>query len=170
RTATVGGRVRSASAASRGVHRPGMSLLDVLEVAPANRTALAGAADRLAELVEPPLYPSWEEELRGKARVWRLELWRLARGPVDEPAADATDEAVELAAEDEGELERWLATAPDDAVSLALVGLVRSGVHVGGSDLGAYFWARPHSRDPAAGAAGAMTGYDEGRALPASAV
>src|SRR5438046_2254276 len=83
------------------------------------------------ELVEPPLDPAWEEELRGKARAWRLELWRLARGAVDEPAADATDEAVDLSAEDEGELERWLATAPDDAVSLALVGLVRSGVHVG---------------------------------------
>src|SRR5436190_5133693 len=170
RTRTVRGRVMSASSAYHGVHRPTMPFLDVLKVAPANRTALAGGADRLAELVEPPLDPAWEEELRGKARAWRLELWRLARGAVDEPAADATDEAVDLSAEDEGELERWLATAPDDAVSLALVGLVRSGVHVGVSDLGDFFWARPLSPDAAAGAAREMTGYDEDRALLDSAV
>ena len=58
----------------------------------------------------------------------------------------------------------------DDAGSLALVGLVRSGVHVGVSDLGDFFWARPLSPDAAAGAAREMTGYDEDRALLDSAV
>ena len=171
RARTVRGRIVSASSAYHGVHRPTMRFLDVLKVAAANRAALAAVAERLAALVEAPLEPAWEEELRGKAEAWRLQLARLAQGAeLDGQAEQLGPEAVALSAEDEAELERWLATAPDDAVSLLLVGLVRSQVHVGVSHLRDLFWARPLSPAAAADAAREITGYDEDRVLLDSAV
>jgi Family of unknown function (DUF5941)/CDP-alcohol phosphatidyltransferase len=147
RTRAIRGRVLSASSAYHDVRDPTMPFLDVLKVAALNRTALAGAADRLAGLVEPPLAPAFEEELRRKAQAWRLEP-----GP------------------SETELESWLATAPEDVVSLALVGLVRSGVHVGVGDLRDFFWSRPLSPVAAESSAREITGFDEDRALLDSAV
>ena len=71
------------------------------------------------------------------------------------------DGDVVLSSDDEVELGRWISTAPQDASSLLLVGLVRSGAHVGISHLRDLFWARPLSRDAAARAAEEIMGYDE---------
>jgi hypothetical protein len=147
-TRTVRGRIMSASSAYHGVHGPTMPFLDVLKVAAANRAAVAEVADRLARLVEPPLEPAWEEELRRKAQTWRL--------------APLAEEGMEL--------EGWLAAAPEDAVSLVLVGLVRARVHVAARDLRGFFWARPLSPAAAARAASEIASYDEDRVLLDSAV
>jgi hypothetical protein len=170
RTRTVRGRVVSASSPYHAVHRPTMRFLDVLKVAPANRAALAEVADRLAALAEPPVSSAWQEELRSKRRAWRLQLARLAGGIPEEAPPDIDPEAVALSDDDAAELGRWLSTAPEDAASLVLVGLVRSQVHVGVSHLRDLFWARPLSRGAAEEAAQEITGYDEDRVLLDSAV
>jgi Family of unknown function (DUF5941)/CDP-alcohol phosphatidyltransferase len=171
RTRTIRGRIVSASSPYHGVHRPTMRFLGVLKVAPANREALADVAGRLATLAEPPLSSDWREELRSKAGAWRLQLARLAGGvdTMDSPSGIGP-EYVELSQDDEAELGRWLSTAPEDAASLVLVGLVRSQVHVGVSHLRDLFWARPLSRAGVAQAAEEITGYDEDRVLLDSAV
>jgi hypothetical protein len=132
---SVRGRITSASSAYHAVHRPTTESLDVLKVAAETRMELAGVADRLATLVEPPLETAWDEELRRKA-----------------------------------ELERAPGALLEEVVPLVLVGLVRSGVHVGVSGLGGFFWARPLSRADAADAEREITGYDEERARLDSAV
>jgi hypothetical protein len=171
RARTVRGRVVSASSPYHAVHRPNMRFLGVLKVAPANHLVLGDVADRLAALVEPPLSQPLEEELRWKATAWRLRLARLA-GDVDaEGFMEAVDpEKVVLSEDDEAELARWRSTAPEDAASLLLVGLVRSHVHVGVSHLRDLFWARPLSSAGAEQAADEIADYDEDRVLLDSAV
>jgi phosphatidylglycerophosphate synthase len=57
-----------------------------------------------------------------------------------------------------------------DPVALLVVGLVRSGVHVGQSDLRALFWARPSSAEEVARAQRDSEGHDEERVLLDSSV
>lgn len=57
-----------------------------------------------------------------------------------------------------------------DAVALLVVGLVRSGVHVGQSDLRALFWARPSSPAEVARAERDVLGHDEDQVLLHSSV
>jgi hypothetical protein len=171
RARAVRGRVVSSASPYHAVHHPNLRYLSVLKVAPANRRALAETAAGLAELTEPPLPSPWQEELHAKSGAWRQLLARLARDPDEESASeDPVAEDVVLSPEDEAELERWIATAPEDASSLLLVGLVRSGAHVGVSHLRDLFWARPLSREAALRAAGEITSYDEDRVLLDSAV
>lgn len=59
---------------------------------------------------------------------------------------------------------------PGDPVALLLVGLVRSGTHVGQSDLRALFWARPRSEEERAAAERDVRGHDEERVLLDSSV
>jgi CDP-alcohol phosphatidyltransferase-like enzyme len=172
RARAVRGRVVSSASPYHAVHRPNLRYLGILKVAPASRGALAEAAGRLAVLTEPPVPPAWEAELRAKEGAWRQLLARLARDPEEEPFPDddPVTEEVALSDDDETELDRWIATAPQDASSLLLVGLVRSGTHVGVSHLRDLFWARPLSRDAAVRAADEITSYDEDRVLLDSAV
>jgi phosphatidylglycerophosphate synthase len=57
-----------------------------------------------------------------------------------------------------------------DPVALLIVGLVRSGVHVGQSDLRALFWARPSSAEEVAQAQRDSAGHDEEQVLLDSSV
>jgi hypothetical protein len=172
RTRAVRGRIVSTSSPYHAVSHPNLRFLAVVKVAGANRGALAESAARLAELTAEPS-PAWRDELQGKEGSWRQLLGRLARR--DEDTGDAESpipvpEDVHLSADDEAELRRWVAAAPQDASSLVLVGLVRSGVHVGMSLIRDLFWARPLSRPGAARAAEEIAGYDEDRVLLDSAV
>jgi hypothetical protein len=119
----------------------------------------------------------WRDELARKQGSWRLFFARTALGQsADDQPADPEDIAgadpadVLLSPEDEASLARWLAAAPEDAASLAVVGLVRSGAHVGISHLREFFWARPLSTGEAADAAVRITSYDEDHVLLDSAV
>jgi hypothetical protein len=170
RARAVRGRVVSSSSPYHAVHRPNLRYLSVLKVDPASRVALADTAGRLAALTER-VPPAWENELDAKRVAWRQRLARLARDPGEEPASEEpVPENVALSAEDEAELDRWMAAAPQDASSLLLVGLVRTGAHIGVSHLRDLFWTRPLSRDAALRAADEITFYDEDRVLLDSAV
>ena len=180
------GRVISAASPFHAVHRPTSAFLGVLKVAAADRPALATSAARLAELAaEPP--QEWRDELARKRDMWRNGLWRASqRGEdeaeeaegEDEPADDLEDapreepapEDIELSPEDEARLREKLAAAPEDSAALALVGLVRSGTHVGVNRLRRLFWARPLSAEAAAEAELKILDYDEDKVLLDSAV
>jgi hypothetical protein len=181
--------VISAASPYHSVHRPTSAFLSVLKVAAADRGLLAAAAEELAPLAaEPP--EEWRDELGRKEGMWRMALWRAASAPAveaeldgegeDEPADDYEDdpepadepapEAVELSPEDEARLRDRLAAAPEDTTALLLVGLVRSGQHIGVSRLRKLFWARPFSVEAVEEAAERITHYDEDKVLLDSAV
>ena len=182
RTRTRRGRVVSAGSPYHSIHQPNGTFLGVLKVAPAQREALAGAAERLAALVDGALPAGWLEELEAKSGRWRLALHRRALSdlePADDdegPAEAVEDESelspadVELSPEDEAELRRRVAAAEQDVPSLLLCGLVRSEVQVGGSHLRKLFWTRPLTPEDVAQAAAEIGGHDEDRALLDSAV
>ena len=122
--------------------------------------------------------------------MWRNGLWRAAQrddgegegepgNGEDEPADDLEDapvrdepapEDIVLSPEDEALLREKLAAAPEDTAALALVGLVRSGTHVGVNRLRRLFWARPLSAEEAAAAEVEIHDYDEDKVLLDSAV
>jgi hypothetical protein len=182
------GRVVSAASPYHAVHRPNNTFLGVLKVAPVNRDALVTAAERLAELTaDPP--ETWQRELDHKAGLWRgrLARWTIWRARAedddgdeqgaDEPGEQGDEslsieelEAVELSAEDDGELRRRLAAAPGDVPALLMVGLVRSGVHLSQSFLRKLFWSRPLSEQGLERARERIGLYDEDRVLLDSAV
>jgi hypothetical protein len=180
------GRVISAASPYHTANRPTSAFLGVLKVATADRPALAASAGRLAELAaDPPA--EWREELARKREMWRNGLWRAARrGEDEDDAGDGEDEPVdefgdapeeevapadaELSAEDETLLREKVAAAPEDAAALALVGMVRSGTHVGVNHLRRLFWARPLSAGAAARAEVDIRDYDEDKVLLDSAV
>jgi hypothetical protein len=179
------GRVLSAGSAYHAVHRPTGTFLGVLRIAPSDLAAVEAAALALAPLAAAPP-ESWLGELDRKADSWRIALARLAEGDVDSAALD-DDQAspddvdeeldapgdvqdVELSEADEARLRDRLATAPDDAVALLLVGLVRSGAPIAISHLRRLFWARPLSADALAEAERGIADIDEDRVLLDSAV
>jgi phosphatidylglycerophosphate synthase len=184
RTRSVRGRVVSAASPYHSVQGPNAKFLGLLKVAAADRGELAAVAERLAAMSSPPISAPWREELSWKERRWRVALASsaLARARHDEPPSEDDDPEPEpewldpegppapLSADDEAELSRRLAAAPDDVSSLLLVGLVRAGGHVGVSHLRKLFWARPLSRDAVERAAAEITEYDEDRVLLDSAV
>jgi phosphatidylglycerophosphate synthase len=190
------GRIISAASPYHATFRPTAPFLGALKVAPSDVPVLAAAADRLGEAVEDPP-EDWQAELRRKEGMWRMSLYRrsletgeedeeepnraenAAEGPedVDDGDPGATDEeltldrfALELSDEDETSVRERMAAAPDDVVSMLLVGLVRSGAHVSVSHLRKLFWARPLSRAGVEQASRDILGYDEDRVLLDSAV
>ena len=178
------GRVLSAGSAYHAVFRPTGAFLGVLKLAPADVPALVQAAGVLAPLAAAPP-ESWQQELDRKADSWRLALARGAAGEAgggvdDETATEEEGEEelapapaaaeVELSEADEARLRDRLAAAPDDAVALLLVGLVRGGANVGISHLRRFFWSRPLTAAAAADAEREIAGYDEDRLLLDSAV
>jgi phosphatidylglycerophosphate synthase len=182
RTRLVRGRVVTSESPYHAAHAPNASFLGVVKVAPGDREALADVADRLAALCTPPLPASWEQELAAKHDGWRLALARAALrqalqdeahpdGALPEREPPELDPAtLELATEDEAEAGRWLAAAPHDVAALVVVGLIRSGVHVGVSHLRKLYWARALSPAALEIAAEEITQYDEDRVLLDSAV
>jgi hypothetical protein len=175
------GRVVSAGSPYHAVHRPTGAFLGVLKVAGPDRAALVEVAGRLAALAAAPPEP-WRAELDRKTGTWRqmLAQWAAAAQAGEAMDEDAPDEPpegepvppteVELSAEDEARVRDRLAAAPEDAVSLLLVGLVRSGAHVGSSQVRRLYWGRPLSAAVAARAEEEIQGYDEDRVLLDSAV
>jgi len=180
------GHVISAASPYHAANRPTSAFLGVLKVASADRPALAASAGRLAELAaDPPA--EWSDELARKRDMWRNALWRSAQRedddgeegdgedePVDEFGDEREEEAVPvdvvLSDEDEALLREKLTAAPEDAAALALVGMVRSGTHVGVNRLRRLFWARPLSAGAAARAEVDIRDYDEDKVLLDSAV
>jgi hypothetical protein len=180
------GRVISAASPYHAVHRPTSAFLGVIKIAAADRPGLAAASARLAELAaDPP--EEWRAELDRKADMWRTALWRAANRPEpgdgdeaggkDEPAdefgdepAEETPETIVLSGEDEARLRERVAAAPEDTAALLLVGLVRSGAHVGVHRLRQLFWQRPLSARALAGAEERIQDYDEDKVLLDSAV
>jgi phosphatidylglycerophosphate synthase len=177
------GRVVSAGSAYHAVHRPTGAFLGVLKVAGPDRETLAGVAGELAVLAAAPSAP-WRAELERKAAAWRQALaqWAATGEPREPGDGDAADEPMEaeepggpvahadLSPGDEALLRQRVAAATEDAASLLLVGLVRSGTHVGTSLLRKLYWARPHSPAAVARAREEIEGYDEDRVLLDSAV
>jgi hypothetical protein len=166
------GRIVSASSPYHAVRNPTGTFLGVLKVAPADRPGVAPVAQRLATLVEPAPSPEWQEELDYKTGHWHRMLALFAtqreRG---EPAPPREQlDAAALAPGDAAELERRRAAAPADVTALLLVGLIRSGVHVGASRLRSLFWARPLSPPALERAAVEIVEHDEDRELLNSAV
>jgi phosphatidylglycerophosphate synthase len=185
RTRTRRGRVVSAGTPYHYISQPNGTFLGVLKVAPVHREELAAVAGRAAALVDGPLPVGWQDELDAKAGRWKLALHRRAMRALAEPddedhpsdeALAADDESgllpedVELAPEDQAELERRVAAAAGDVPSLLLCGLVRADVKVGGNHLRKLFWTRPLSAEHVAAAAERIGEYDEDRALLDSAV
>ena len=183
------GRVISAASPYHSVHRPTSAFLSVLKIAAADRGLLAATAGELAALAADPS-EEWREELGRKEEMWRMALWRAASAPImetelegegeDQPADDYEDDAepadepapetVARSPEDEARLRDRVAAAPEDTTALLLVGLVRSGHHVGVSRLRKLFWARPFSAEAVEQAAERITHYDEDKVLLDSAV
>jgi phosphatidylglycerophosphate synthase len=188
------GRIISAASPYHATFRPTAPFLGALKVAPNDVAELCASADRLAGAAEAPS-EEWLAELRRKEGMWRMSLYRraldaeseedpdsavnAAEGPedVDDDDPNASEEeltldrfALELSDEDEIRVRERVAAAPDDVVSMLLVGLVRNGVHVSVSHLRKLFWARPLSTDGAGQASEDILDYDEDRVLLDSAV
>ena len=167
------GRIISAGSPYHAVRSPTGTFLGVVKVAPADRPGVPAVAERLAALVEAgPL-----ARVAGGARRTRRSTgtacsrWRRSTGERGEPAPPREQlDAIALSPEDAAELERRRAMAPDDVTALLLVGLIRSGVHVGASHLRSLFWARPLSPAALDRAAAKILEHDEDRELLNSAV
>ncbi len=165
------GRIVSAGSPYHAVRRPTGTFLGVLKVAPADRPGVAPVAEQLAALVEPAPPADWQEELDHKAGHWHrmLALFAARERGEEAPEREALDAAA-LSPEDAAELERRRAIAPDDITALLLVGVIRSGVHVGASRLRTLFWARPGSPAALERAREEILEHDEDRELLNSAV
>jgi hypothetical protein len=166
------GRIISAGSPYHAVRSPTGTFLGVVKVAPADRGGVPVLSERLAALVEGGPSPEWQEELAFKTQHWHR---MLALSSIDrqrgEPAPPREElDAIALSPEDAAELERRRAMAPEDVTALLLVGLIRSGVHVGASHLRSLFWARPLSPAALDRAAANILEHDEDRELLNSAV
>jgi len=156
RTRSARGRVVSAASAYHRLRQAGPYFLGILKVDAADRDALVAAARRLAGLAGGAHPPRWEAELERKAAEWRLELSRDADG---EPAPVA-----------EARLAERVRVAREDAVSLLLVGLVRSDAQLASTHLRGFFYARPLSAAGLRRARAEMAEVDEDRVALSSAV
>ena len=106
----------------------------------------SGPSPRAWPRCSSPAPPAeWQEELDYKAGHWHrmLALLSMERERGEPAPPREVLDAAPLAPADAAELERRRAIAPDDVTALLLVGLIRSGVHVGASRLRSLFWARP---------------------------
>jgi phosphatidylglycerophosphate synthase len=171
---SVRGRLVAASSPYHRVTRPNGYLLGFAVVAPADRQRLAAAAAELAGYAGDRRHEPWEEELHRKAAVWRAQLWRASLPPEEQALteASATADPAALPLDDaaEGLLALRLRAAREDAFSVLVVGLVRSGAQAGTSALRAFIYARPLSADAVAEAVQELEAQDEDRLALSSAV
>ena len=186
RTRSARGRVVSAASPYHGVTKPTTTFLGVLKVADPDRAALGDAAERLADLVAPPLPDGWEDEMQRKMGIWRAVLARAAwREEMDaeRPDADLFDDGsvadpefpedpadIALSAEDEAEIRRRAAVVPNDVGAMLVTALVRDGVQVGVSHLRRLFWSRPITREGVQRAQSDILEHDEDKDLLDSSV
>jgi hypothetical protein len=165
------GRVLAAASPYHAVRVPNGTFLGVLKIGPRDRARLIEVARRVAGLVAGPLPPAWEEELAAKGERWHrwLGVTAIVRAGGEPPPVEERD-GLPLSAEDEAELARRIAQAPEDVAALLLVGLVRDGAEVGLSRLRGLFWARPLSEGAVRDARERIEHHDEERALLDSTV
>ena len=161
RTNSARGRLVSAASPYHRISQMGPFFLGLLKVDARDRAALISAARRLAELVEDPP-PRWHEELERKMADWRTSLWRARNDGEAPPAGDiAARSSLELDPDAEAELARGIRAARDDAVSLLLVGLVRSDVAIASRHLRGFYYGRPGSAQEVDAALRELSGLDE---------
>jgi hypothetical protein len=127
---------------------------------------LAEAAERLAGLAaDPPA--SWLDEQIARTRAWRRYF---AIRAYEDVTRETVDEDPAIPPADEAEVQRWVRGAPDEVVSLLLVGLVRGGAAVSSNHLRSLYWARPLSPEAVARAGEEILDYDEDKVLLEAAV
>ena len=161
RTHSARGRLVSAASPYHRISQTGPFFLGLLKVDARDRATLVSAARRLAELVEDPP-PRWHQELRRKAADWRAGLWRSQHGESPPPTADREARAsLSLDERAEAELARGMDVASEDAVSLLLVGLVRSDVAIASRHLRGFYYGRPSSARGVEDALEELSGLDE---------
>jgi phosphatidylglycerophosphate synthase len=175
------GRVVSAASPYHSTYRPTSSFLGVLKIGAAERAGAGDAAERLAGLLSPAPPPAWTDELERKAGSWRISVHNTAvrhaaleRGeepPRRDPDAPPLDPAMlVLDPDDEAELARRIAAAPNDVTAMLLTALVRDGHHVGLAYLRKLFWARPLTPHALERAHERILEHDEDKVLLDSAV
>jgi hypothetical protein len=166
RLRSVRGRVLSAGSPYHAVGGTVGNSLSIVKVAATERPMLAEAAESLAALAaEPPA--SWLEEQRARTRAWRRYF---AIRAYDDVTRETVEEDPAIPPGDEAEVQRWVRAAPDEVVSLLLVGLVRGGAAVTSNHLRSLYWARPLSPAAVARAAEEILDYDEDKVLLEAAV
>jgi hypothetical protein len=193
RTRMARGRLVSASSAYHAVAAPRATFLGVLKVAAADSDTFTEIAQHLSELMADGMPDGWELELEHKEEEWRLGLARTLLREERRAARDALEAAGRsrdelplmtgweyaerrreiarsLPPAEDRELSRHLAAAPQDVVSLLLVGLVRRSVHIGNNFLRRLYWARPLAREDVARSELEIQEYDEDKVLLDSAV
>ena len=186
RARTARGRVVSAASPYHAVAAPRGSFLGVLKVAAATNETFVAVAEELSALTSDGLPDGWPTELERTQELWRLNLGRAALKAERRAARDALEAAGRSPEELEpmdpevwarrkrelarslpngGELEVALRyeAAKHDVVSMMLVGLIRSSVHIANLSLRGYFWARPLSRAAIDEAAQTIQEHDEER-------
>ena len=161
RTHSARGRLVSAASPYHRISQAGPFFLGLLKVDARDRVTLVNAARRLAELLEDP--PArWHQELSRKAADWRAGLWRSDNGEPPPPSGEtAARAALPLGEQAEVELARGLGVAAEDAVSLLLVGLVRSDVPIASRHLRGFYYGRPSSARGVDEAIEELRGLDE---------
>ena len=166
RMRSVRGRVLSAGSPYHAVGGNVGNSLSIVKVAATERPMLAEAAERLSALAaDPPA--SWTEEHENRIRAWRRYF---AIRTYEDVTRETVEEDPALPPDEEAEVQRWAAAAPDEVVSLLLVGLVRGGAAMGSSHLRSLYWARPLSSEAVARAREEIVDYDEDKVLLESAV
>ncbi|HYH58615.1 MAG TPA: CDP-alcohol phosphatidyltransferase family protein [Thermoleophilaceae bacterium] len=187
------GRLVSASSAYHSVSQPRMTFLGVLKVAARDIGELAEAAEELSRLMEGGPPPEWRRELDNRVEGWRMSLGRTAlkaerRSARDALQADGRERgelpalepneyarrrrelARELPGPEESDLRLRVTALEQDIVSLLLVGLVRSKVHLGNTFVRGFFWTRALTRAATEQAAVTIHKHDEERVKLKSAV
>jgi Family of unknown function (DUF5941)/CDP-alcohol phosphatidyltransferase len=163
----AGARIVGATSAYHRVARPNGYFLGFLKVGARDRGEAAAVARRLAELLaDPPA--GWAEAPARRAAEWRRAF----------TAAAAEDRAGRspgvLGWVGDADLEEELAgrarIVEEDVVGLVLVGLLREGLPVAGSNLRLFGFARPLTDDEAETALAGLEATDEDRLALASAV
>ena len=161
RTNSARGRLVSAASPYHRISQIGPFFLGLLKVDARDRDVLIAASRRLAELVEDPP-PRWHDELERKVADWRTGVWRSRNDEEPPPPSDTAARAsLALDADAEAELARGVRVAREDAVSLLLVGLVRSDVAIASRHLRGFYYGRPGSPQGVDAALHELSGLDE---------
>jgi phosphatidylglycerophosphate synthase len=166
------GRIVSASSPYHRLRRPTGYFLNVLKVDARDVDTLAAAAGRMADAAAGEHRARWDAELERKAWEWRRRQWQIAveRETGVWPEAEEAPLDPPIDQEAEAELAERLRVSRDDVLSLLLVGLVRSGLHVSAAHLRNFFYARPLSHADLAPAEAELAEHDEDKVLLDAAV
>jgi phosphatidylglycerophosphate synthase len=167
-------RVVSAASPYHRVTRRSGYFLGVMKLEPEDRARLDATALRVADLAAEPRPAGWDDELRRKEREWRVELWRRSlageTGVAPPPAEAPPPDQIPLQPADEEAIAIRRRATAEDALSLVLVGLVRTEVELAPGELRRFFFAAPVSAAEAEQAAEELDRIDGDRVLLDAAV